>query len=141
MRAGYMKKCGRPAIEQVLHGNVVANCKPGVIGVEVNIVPQNIHFPDEVSIIKPEEFKVVEEVVEIASETGEAKVAVEGEKPKEKKEAKAEAKKDVKTEKPKAEKKEKADKKEAKPGVEKLKAEKKEKPEKKEEAKAAEKKE
>lgn len=85
MRAGYMKKCGQPSLEQVLHGHVTANCKPGVIGVEVNIVPQNIHFPDEVSIIKPEEIEVVETIVE-EKITGEgAKEPVEMKKPKAKK--------------------------------------------------------
>jgi len=64
MRAGYMKKCGQPSLEQVLHGLVIATCKPGVIGVEVSIVPQNTHFPDEVTIIKPEEVTIVEEMAE-----------------------------------------------------------------------------
>ena len=64
MKAGYMKKCGKPAIEQVLHGATIATCKAGVIGVEVSIVPQGVRFPDEISIIKPEDFEIVEEAVE-----------------------------------------------------------------------------
>jgi small subunit ribosomal protein S3 len=65
MHAGYMKKCGRPAIDQVLHGLVTANCKPGVIGVEVNIVPPNVHFPDELTIANPADFEVAEEVIDV----------------------------------------------------------------------------
>jgi len=69
MRAGYMKKCGRPSIDQVLHGHVTANCKPGVIGVEINIVPPNVHFPDELSIVNPSEIEIIEEVAEVAPGT------------------------------------------------------------------------
>jgi small subunit ribosomal protein S3 len=67
MRAGYLKKCGRPAIDQVLHGHVTANCKPGVIGVEVNIVPPNVHFPDELTIANPAEFEAAKEAIEAAA--------------------------------------------------------------------------
>ncbi len=63
MKAGYLKKCGRPSIEQVMHGSTIATCKPGIIGVEVSIVPRNVHFPDEISIIRPEDLKIEEEVV------------------------------------------------------------------------------
>jgi len=108
MRAGYMKKCGQPSLEQVLHGYMVANCKPGVIGVKVSIVPQNIHFPDEVSIIKPEEIEVIEEpvvelkVVEEIAEQMEVKPEKKEKKPKAKKEKKETAEK---ADKPKAKKK------------------------------------
>ena len=69
MRAGYMKKCGRPSVNQVLHGLVTANCKPGVIGVKVSIVPPNVHFPDEITIINPLEIEVLTaEVAEVKKE-------------------------------------------------------------------------
>ena len=60
MKAGYLKKCGRPSIEQVRHGQIIASCKPGVIGISVSIVPKNVHFPDEINVIKPEDFKIEE---------------------------------------------------------------------------------
>lgn len=73
MRAGYMKKCGFPSLSQVLHGHINANCKPGVIGVEVNLVPPNVHFPDEIEIVRPEVVEVVEEIVEVKPVAVEAK--------------------------------------------------------------------
>jgi len=74
MKAGYLKKCGRPAIDQVRHGQIIASCKPGVIGVEVSVVQSNVHFPDEINVIKPEDFKIEEEIVEVKEEaTGEEK--------------------------------------------------------------------
>jgi small subunit ribosomal protein S3 len=104
MKAGYMKKCGHPAIEQVMHGETIASCKAGVIGVEVNIVPQNVHFPDEINVIKAEDFEVVEEAVEEQGEKDEKKDAEmksgkkEKPKPEAKKEEKPEAKKEEKPE-------------------------------------------
>lgn len=66
MKAGYMKKCGKPSLEQVMHGEMIATCKAGTIGVEVSIVPQNVHFPDEINILSPKDFEIEEEVVEIS---------------------------------------------------------------------------
>ncbi len=68
MKAGYLKKCGKPAIEQVMHGRTIASCKPGVIGVEVSVVPSNVHFPDEINIVSPEDFEIEEAVVEASGE-------------------------------------------------------------------------
>jgi small subunit ribosomal protein S3 len=68
MKAGYMKKCGHPSLEQVLHGETIATCKAGTIGVGVSIVPQNTHFPDEINLIKPEDFEVEEVVVAVEAE-------------------------------------------------------------------------
>ncbi len=113
MRAGYMKKCGRPSINQVLHGLVTANCKPGVIGIEVSIVPPNVHFPDEINIINPSEIEVLEaEVVEVKKE--EAKPEVK-EKPKRAKKAEAGAPKEAGEKPKKAKKESKSGQKEAKP--------------------------
>jgi small subunit ribosomal protein S3 len=104
MKAGYMKKCGYPSLEQVLHGETIATCKAGTIGVGVNIVPQNVHFPDEINIIGSEDFEV-EEIAEEAKQgkpEGEKKNGKEGkkeeksEKPKEKETKKEEAKKETK---------------------------------------------
>ena len=116
MKAGYMKMCGYPAIVQVLHGSAVATCKAGTIGVAVSIVPANTHFPDEIDIIKPDDF-VIEEVVETPQ--GEVEVKTETLKaetkkvPKEK--PKDAPKAEVKKEAPKAEVKKEAPKAEAKP--------------------------
>lgn len=116
MKAGYMKKCGYPSLQQVLHGETIATCKAGTIGVEVNIVPQSIHFPDEINIITAEEFEV-EEVVE--EKKPEAEVKPKEEKKVEKKEAPKAAKKEEKKEEPKAEKKPKEVKEEKKPAAKK----------------------
>jgi small subunit ribosomal protein S3 len=86
MKAGYMKKCGYPSLEQVLHGETIATCKAGTIGVEVSVVPQNVHFPDEINILGTEDFEV--------EELAEGKPEKEAEKPDE--EAKKEAKKGTK---------------------------------------------
>ncbi|MBN2517967.1 MAG: 30S ribosomal protein S3 [Candidatus Altiarchaeota archaeon] len=114
MRAGYMKKCGEPSFTQVLKGYTVAQCKPGIIGVNVRIVPQNVHFPDEIEIIKPEEFEIEETVGELTAAEAQ-KLAVEAEKVKE---AKVEVVVEA-MEKPKPTKKEKPEKKAAKEPAEK----------------------
>jgi len=92
MKAGYMKKCGHPSFTQVLSGYMVASCKPGNIGVSVRIVPPKVHFPDEINIVKEEDF-------EIEETEGAAK-------PEGKPEGKPEAKKEASKEAPKADKKE-----------------------------------
>ncbi len=52
---GYLKKCGAPAIEQVLTGRAVAKKKVGIFGVNVRIMPPNVVLPDEIEFIKKEE--------------------------------------------------------------------------------------
>lgn len=105
MRAGYMKKCGRPSIDQVLHGHMIATCKPGVIGVEVNIVPPNVHFPDEITVANPADFEAIEEIVEVAEVpvAAEAKPAEEKPKRAKKQKKEGESEKPKKVKKPKAE--------------------------------------
>ncbi len=91
MKAGYMKKCGRPSIDQVLHGHVIANCKPGTIGVEVNIVPPNVHFPDDITITNRADFDAIEvEVAEIKESAAPPEEKPVGEKPKKPKKPKKE---------------------------------------------------
>jgi small subunit ribosomal protein S3 len=81
MKAGYMKKCGQPSLEQVLHGSTIATCKAGTIGVIVDIVEKDTHFPDEINIIKVEDFKIVEEEVPEAPKEGTPKEAPKDAKP------------------------------------------------------------
>lgn len=52
---GYLKKCGAPAIEQVLTGCAVAKKKVGIFGVNIKIMPPNVVLPDEIEFIKKEE--------------------------------------------------------------------------------------
>jgi small subunit ribosomal protein S3 len=73
MKAGYMKKCGHPSIEQVKVGETIATCKAGTIGIEVRIVPQNVHFPDEINLVSPEDFEIEEEIIEEPEEKEEKK--------------------------------------------------------------------
>jgi len=68
---GYLKHCGEPAIMYVKVGNARANPKPGVIGVQVKIMPPGVKLPDDIEFIdvevKPEKTvrsEKIEELVE-----------------------------------------------------------------------------
>jgi small subunit ribosomal protein S3 len=63
-RAGYLLRCGDPAIKNLKKAEVHVQLKPGVLGVRVKIMPSNVQFPDKIKIIEPptpEEIPVVEE--------------------------------------------------------------------------------
>jgi small subunit ribosomal protein S3 len=63
---GYIKKCGEPAIRFVRHGFATVQLKPGVLGINVRIMPPDVVLPDKVDILKIEvEEAVVEDVVEV----------------------------------------------------------------------------
>ncbi len=51
---GYMKKSG-DSTKLVSVGRIQAYLKAGVIGVTVKIVPPNVIFPDQISVLKPSE--------------------------------------------------------------------------------------
>jgi len=64
---GYIKKCGEPSIRFVRHGFATVQLKPGVLGINVRIMPPDVVLPDKVDILKIEfEEPVVEEAVEVA---------------------------------------------------------------------------
>jgi small subunit ribosomal protein S3 len=66
---GYIKKCGEPATRFVRQGFATVQLKPGVLGINVRIMPPDVVLPDKVDILKIEiEKPVVEEdIVEVAS--------------------------------------------------------------------------
>ena len=98
---GYLRKCGDAAMSFVNTTIHAALLKPGIIGIQVRIMPSGIIMPDEIKM-KEEEKAVIGPVVEVAegavvAELGqavvaEAAVAVEG---------KAEAEKEAKDKAPK----------------------------------------
>ncbi len=63
---GYIKKCGEPATRFVRQGFATVQLKPGVLGINVRIMPPDVVLPDKVDILKIEvEETVVEDVVEV----------------------------------------------------------------------------
>ena len=74
---GYIKKCGEPSIRFVRHGFATVQLKPGVLGINVRIMPPDVVLPDKVDILKIEfDEPVVEEAVEV-EETPDKMEAVE----------------------------------------------------------------
>lgn len=59
--AGYLKKCGDIAVEQVRKAYGTAKLKSGVIGIKVAIMPPGVVLPDHIGILK-EKIEVIEEV-------------------------------------------------------------------------------
>ncbi|MFH0962006.1 MAG: 30S ribosomal protein S3 [archaeon] len=49
-KKGYIRHCGQLVKDHVLVGYYDAQLKPGVVGVRVRIMPQNVIFPDEILI-------------------------------------------------------------------------------------------
>ena len=63
---GYIKKCGEPSIRFVRHGFATVQLKPGVLGINVRIMPPDVVLPDKVDILHIEiEEPVVEKSVEV----------------------------------------------------------------------------
>jgi small subunit ribosomal protein S3 len=67
---GYIKKCGEPATRFVRQGFATVQLKPGVLGINVRIMPPDVVLPDKVDILKIEVEKPVveEDIVEVAAE-------------------------------------------------------------------------
>lgn len=63
---GYIKKCGEPALRFVREGFATVQLKPGVLGINVRIMPPGMVLPDKVDILK---VAVEEEEAETISET------------------------------------------------------------------------
>ena len=57
---GYLKKCGDISVEGVLTTITIAKLKLGVIGVQVKILPGNVHLPDKIKVF-PNVTEVIEE--------------------------------------------------------------------------------
>ncbi len=63
---GYIKKCGEPATRFVRQGFATVQLKPGVLGINVRIMPPDVVLPDKVDILKIEvEETVVEDAIEV----------------------------------------------------------------------------
>jgi len=85
-KAGYLPKCGDPALKYMRKAEVHVQLKPGIYGVKVRIMPPDAKFPDKIQIVEAppaEEARAEtppEETIEGAEETeGETKETSEGE--------------------------------------------------------------
>jgi len=52
-RAGYLERCGEPALKYMRKAEVHVQLKPGIFGVRVRIMPPDAVFPDKIQIIEP----------------------------------------------------------------------------------------
>jgi len=75
-RAGYLARCGDPAIKYMRKAEVHVQLKPGIFGVKVRIMPPDAKFPDKIQIAEtiPEEQVELEEPSGAAEETTEEAV-------------------------------------------------------------------
>jgi small subunit ribosomal protein S3 len=64
-RAGYMPKCGDPALKYMRKAEVHVQLKPGIFGIRVRIMPPDAVFPDKIQIA---EAPPPEETAEAAAE-------------------------------------------------------------------------
>jgi len=74
-RAGYLPKCGDPALKYMRKAEFHVQLKPGIFGVKVRIMPPDAKFPDKFEIfgeIPPEEKVMEEKTEELKEEEGEA---------------------------------------------------------------------
>jgi small subunit ribosomal protein S3 len=53
--AGYLKKCGDPAISSVKSAKMQALLKTGIIGIKIEIMPPDVILPDKIIMIEPVE--------------------------------------------------------------------------------------
>ena len=73
-RAGYLARCGEPALKYMRRAEVHVQLKPGIFGIRVKIMPPDAKFPDKIQIAEtiPPEEKKTEEMLEAKEEkTGE----------------------------------------------------------------------
>lgn len=57
-RAGYLPKCGEPALRNMRRAEAHVQLKPGMFGIKVRIMPSDAQFPDRIKIaeeLPPEE--------------------------------------------------------------------------------------
>ena len=50
--SGYLKKCGNVSLTGVKRAQSIAQLKPGVVGVQVAIMPPDIKLPDNITVIE-----------------------------------------------------------------------------------------
>ncbi len=58
--SGYLKKCGNVSLTGVRRAQSIARLKPGVVGVQVAIMPPDIKLPDRITVIEEKEHEVVQ---------------------------------------------------------------------------------
>jgi small subunit ribosomal protein S3 len=66
-KAGYLAKCGEPALRNIRKAEAHVQLKPGMFGIKVRIMPPDAQFPDRIKIaneLPPEEEKTQEEKTE-----------------------------------------------------------------------------
>jgi small subunit ribosomal protein S3 len=51
-KAGYLPKCGEPALKNMRKAEVQVQLKPGTLGVKVRIMPPDAEFPDKIQIVE-----------------------------------------------------------------------------------------
>jgi small subunit ribosomal protein S3 len=68
-RQGYMPKAGDPFLENVKRAVTSVKMRPGIIGINVKIVPPNIRFPDQIEIRTPvtEQTPIPDESISVSS--------------------------------------------------------------------------
>ena len=72
-KAGYLPKSGDPATKHLREAVSHVQLKPGMLGVQVRIMPPGIEFPDKVRILEEASEETPEETIEeTAAETREA---------------------------------------------------------------------
>jgi len=69
-RAGYLARCGEPALKYVRRAEVHVQLKPGIFGIRIRIMPPDAVFPDKIQIIEaiPPEEEKTEETLEAEEE-------------------------------------------------------------------------
>jgi len=69
-RAGYLARCGEPALKYVRRAEVHVQLKPGIFGIRIRIMPPDAVFPDKIQIIEaiPPEEEKTEETLEAKEE-------------------------------------------------------------------------
>ncbi len=69
-RAGYLARCGEPALKYMHKAEVHVQLKPGIFGIRVRIMPPDAVFPDKIQIIEaiPPEEEKMEETLEAKEE-------------------------------------------------------------------------
>ena len=77
-RAGYLPRCGEPALVYTKKAEAHVQLKPGMIGVRVKIMPPDAIFPDKVKIVTalPPEEEKIPVVVSEQTQTNPAEQAV-----------------------------------------------------------------
>jgi len=80
-RAGYLARCGEPALKYMRKAEVHVQLKPGIFGVRVRIMPPDAVFPDKIQIIEaiPPEEEKTEETLEAKEEKTEGTSEEKGE--------------------------------------------------------------